>query len=241
MRKLLIPFFLILQLGFLLGQSEANGPHILFVTSNADYYGDSDIPTSNHFSELVFPYDVFIKAGYTIDFISPEGGPVPIGYINTSDILIRDYIYDCGFMNKLQNTYAPNEIDASKYDAIYFGGGGASMFGVHNNTSILNIAQQIYEEQGGILSAVCHGSISLSNIKSSDGTFVVKDKAVNGFPDLFENNQAEYFKQFEYSVESLLKKREAQFKFSEEGWDGYWVKDGRIITGQDPTSAKKSS
>jgi len=46
---------------------------ILFVVSNAYFYGDSDINTGNHFAEIVFAYDVFQEAGYAVDFVSPQG------------------------------------------------------------------------------------------------------------------------------------------------------------------------
>lgn len=57
---------------------------ILFVTSNQHFYGNSTINTANHFGEIVVPYDIFTKAGFEIDFISPQGGAIPIGYISTS-------------------------------------------------------------------------------------------------------------------------------------------------------------
>ena len=49
---------------------------ILFVTSNQDFYGNTSITAANHFEEIVVPYDVFTKAGYTVDFISPKGGAI---------------------------------------------------------------------------------------------------------------------------------------------------------------------
>ncbi len=212
---------------------------ILFVVSNADQYGSTGIAASNHFAELVLPYDVLIKQGYTIDFVSPDGGAVPLGYFDTSDPLIKSYLYDCDFMNKLATTATPLEIDPSKYAAIYYGGGGSAMFGVANNEAINNVATHIYEKNNGIVSAVCHGSYGLSNILLSNGQYLVSGKKVNGFPDLFENTEASYFSSFEDSVQGALTKRGALFSFSEEGWDGYYMADGRLITGQDPSSAAK--
>lgn len=223
-------------------QSPNNSVHqekILFVVSNADYYGNSKISASNHFAEIVYPYHALREYGFHIDFISPGGGSVPLGYFNTSDSLIRQYIYDCDFMQQLAHTNTPSQIDALEYDAIFFSGGGASMFGIADNPEIMDIARVIYEQNKGIVSAVCHGSISLSNIKLSNGNYLVDGKNINGFPDIFENKEAEYFKEFEYSVEALLKKRGAKFQYSENGWDGFYQIDQRVITGQDPSSAKK--
>lgn len=212
---------------------------VLFVVSNADHYGDSDISTANHFAELVYPYEVLKEAGYTVDFMSPEGGAVPLGYFDPADSLLKSYMYDCNFMNLLKETLSPGMVDPSQYAAIYYGGGGAAMFGVADNQEIQKIAEYIYQKNTGIVSAVCHGSIGIANLKDSAGDFLVSGKKINGFPDIFENKEAKYYQEFEHSVEGLLKLRKADFKYSEEGWDGYYQVDGRIITGQDPTAAAK--
>ncbi len=212
---------------------------ILFVVSNASYYGESEQHTSNHFTELVLPYDEFKKAGYQIDFVSPLGGEVPIGYINYSYATIQNYLYDFEFMSKLKNTKKPNEIDPTNYEAIFYGGGGAAMFGIPENEAIQQIANSIYEDQNGVVSAVCHGTAGIVNIKSSNGTFIIKGKKINGFPDKFEDKTADYFKTFPFSIQEKVIENGGDFKFSEEGWDGYTEEDGRIITGQDPYSARE--
>lgn len=60
---------------------EESKQRILIVTSNQHTYGNTDINASNHFSEIVLAYDVFVKHGFSVDFISPKGGAIPIGYI----------------------------------------------------------------------------------------------------------------------------------------------------------------
>lgn len=240
----MLQFLYLLLLSFVILGDQAqeqstNKGKVLFVVSNADHYGNSEISASNHFAELVFPYDVLVNEGYQIDFVSPLGGAVPLGYFDTSDKLIKRYLFDCHFMNKLKETLSPNLVNASEYAAIYYGGGGAAMFGIADNPEIQQIAMQIYDVYGGIISAVCHGSIGIANLKKGNGQYLVAGKSINGFPDTFENKTRAYFKEFEHSVEGLLKLRGANFKFSEEGWDGYYQVDGRLITGQDPTSAKK--
>lgn len=212
---------------------------ILIVLSNQGFYGTSDIRTANHFEETVVPYDQFVKAGYDVDFVSPSGGEVPIGYINTSVPIMSKYIFDHAFMDKLHDTKDPAEIDATDYVAIFYSGGGAAMFGVPENERLQDIAVQIYEKQNGVVSAICHGAGALANLKTSDGKYLIAGRQVNGFPDLFENTNAEYYKQFPFSIETILQERGAKYSYSKEGWDGYYIVDGRIITGQDPSSAKE--
>lgn len=210
---------------------------ILFIVSNQHTYGTTHINAANHFAEIVLAYDVFKKAGYQIDFVSPEGGAIPIGYLNTSDPVEKSYLYDFEFMNKLKNTKKPVEINSKGYQAVYYGGGGAAMFGVPENQQIQEISRAVYEENGGVVSAICHGTAGIVNLKTMDGKFIYQGKKVNGFPDLFENKEGRYYQEFPFSIEQAINERGGNFSYSEEGWDNYHVSDGRLITGQDPTAA----
>ena len=64
--------------------SKQNGVRILFIVSNAHFHGTSKVPAGASFSEIVNAYHTFKEAGYTVDFVSPEGGAVPLSYIDTS-------------------------------------------------------------------------------------------------------------------------------------------------------------
>ncbi|QCX02179.1 type 1 glutamine amidotransferase domain-containing protein [Aggregatimonas sangjinii] len=236
---------LLVMICFFYGCAEdKNGPvaekpreRILFIVSNAHFYGDSNINASNHFAEIVHAYDVFTAAGFAIDFVSPEGGAIPIGYINTSDSLQKRYLYDNTFMDALETTKSPDEIKAADYKAVYYGGGGAAMFGVPENESIQKIVMELYEQHKGIISAICHGTAGIVNLKTQDGNYVYAGKKVNGFPDVFERKEAEYYKTFPFSIQERIKEGDGNFMFSEKGWDGFYQLDGRLITGQDPSSA----
>lgn len=219
--------------------SELHSKKILLVLSNQQFYGDSDIMTANHFEETVIPYDEFSKAGFKVDFVSPEGGEVPIGYIHTSSDIIARYVFNCSFMNKFLNTLRPEDIDPSAYAAIFYSGGGAAMFGVPENKAIQEIAAHIYEGGTGIVSAICHGTAGLANIKLDNGTYLVADQKINGFPDAFENMNGAYYKEFPFSIEQMMEERGASFVYSETGWDSFYISNDRIITGQDPSSAKQ--
>lgn len=218
-------------------EHENTSERILFIVSNAHFYGDSDRNTSNHFSEIVHAYDVFQKAGYDIDFVSPEGGAIPIGYINTSDSIQKRYIYKNEFMDDLEHTQKPNELKASDYRAVYYGGGGAAMFGVAENTAIQNLVMKLYENHKGIVSTICHGTAGIVNLKTKDGNYLVAGKKVNGFPDAFENMEADYYKTFPFSIQQKIIERGGDFQFSKKGWDDFMIADGRLITGQDPSAA----
>ena len=110
------------------------------------------------------------------------------------------------------------------------------MFGVPENKAIQDIALKIYAANG-IVSAICHGTAGIVNLKDDSGNYLYANKDVNGFPDKFENKNASYYKTFPFSIEETIKARGGNFTYSEEGWDNYYKVDGRLITGQDPTAA----
>lgn len=215
---------------------ESNPNKVLFIVSNQHSYGDTDLNAANHFGEIVFAYDVLIKEGYDVDFVSPKGGAIPIGYLSTSDSIQKKYIYDFDFMNKLKATFSPDRIEPKDYQAVYYVGGGAAMFGVPENEPIQDISMSIYNNNG-IISAICHGTAGIVNLKTQDGNYLYHDKDVNGFPDRFENKEAKYYQTFPFSIEGIIKERGGNFTYSENGWDNYYKVDDRLITGQDPTSA----
>ncbi|WP_312765784.1 nuclear transport factor 2 family protein [Epilithonimonas sp.] len=209
---------------------------ILFVTSDQDYYGNTKISTSNHFEEIIVPYDVFTKAGYLVDLVSPKGGAIPIGYINTSDSLQKQYLYDGWFMDKLEHTMNPAEIMTENYDAIFYSGGGAAMYGVPKDENIQKIAARIYN-RNGIISSICHGTAGIAFLKNENGESLYAGKKITGYPDHLEKKEMEYYKAFPFSIDQAIKNNEGKFVYSEKGNDGFYIVDGRFVTGQDPSSA----
>jgi putative intracellular protease/amidase len=211
--------------------SNKSGQQILFIVSNAHYYGKSTIATGNSFAEIVNAYNTFKISGYTVDFVSPEGGSIPLAYINTSDTLQKQYLFDPDFMYAIKNTKKPEEIDSKNYKAVYYVGGGAAMYNVPENKQIQNIALKVYEENKGIISSVCHGTAGIVNLKTNDGKYLVAGKKISGYPDSFEKQDGEYFKHFPFLIQKTIEERGGTFKFSK-GDISHVETDGRIVTGQ---------
>ncbi|MGB6152869.1 MAG: type 1 glutamine amidotransferase domain-containing protein [Pricia sp.] len=231
-------FFYLLLLSYVAGYSQTTAKKkILIVTSNQHTYGNTNLNTSNHFSEIVVAYDVFVKNKYAVDFVSPEGGAIPLGYIATSDSIQKKYLYDNTFMNKLKTTKKPDEIYSSDYKAIYYSGGGAAMFGVAENKDIVDIAESIYRKNG-VVSTVCHGTAGIVNLKDDNGKPLYQNRKISGYPDLFERKDAEYYQTFPFSIEEKIKENLGNFLYSEERGDNFYVIDGQFITGQDPSATK---
>jgi putative intracellular protease/amidase len=212
-------------------KSNKSGQQILFIVSNAHYYGKSTIATGNSFAEIVNAFNTFKTSGYNVDFVSPEGGSIPLAYINTSDTLQKQYLFDTDFMYAIKNTKKPEEIDSKNYKAVYYVGGGSAMYDVPGNKQIQTIALKVYEENKGIISSVCHGTAGIVNLKTTDGKYLVTGKKISGYPDSFEKQDGEYFKHFPFLIQKTIEERGGTFKFSR-GNVSHVETDGRIVTGQ---------
>lgn len=211
--------------------SSKSGKKILFIVSNAHYYGKSTISTGNSFAEIVNAYDTFVNSGYTVDFLSPKGGSIPLAYINTSDSLQKQYLYNRDFIYALENTLNPKEIDYKVYKAVHYIGGGSAMYDVPENSDIQRLVMQMYEDNNGIISSVCHGTAGIVNLKTKDGKFLVEGKKISGYPDSFEKQDGEYFKHFPFLIQKTIEERGGDFKFSKRN-ESYVEQDDRIVTGQ---------
>ena len=216
---------------------DTNNERILFIVSNAHFYGNSELRTGNSFSEIVNAYHTFTNAGYVVDFMSPEGGAIPLAYINTSSEREKKYLYDNDFMTQLSHTKRPEEVDTKHYKAVHYIGGGSAMYGVPENKAIHKIVMKIYEEQNGIVSSVCHGTAGIVHLKTSNGKYIYDGKRINGYPDAYERKEGDYYKQFPFSIDGLIKKRGGVFKYSERNVPHVEV-DGRLVTGQNYVSSE---
>jgi len=217
-------------------KSNKNGERILFIVSNADKYGDSTLNTGNSYSELVNAYDTFIKGGYSVDFVSPEGGAIPLAYINTSQPLFKQYLYDNDFMSAIGNTMNPSQIKPENYRAVHYIGGGSAMFGVADNKKIQDIAMSIYEDYNGLISSVCHGTAGIVNLKTKDGQYLVAGKTISGYPEAYENTNKAYFKHFPFLIQKTIESRSGIFEYGPRN-TAFIKVDGRVVTGQNYLSS----
>eukprot|EP01034_Spumella_vulgaris_P030173 gene30173-37341_t len=203
---------------------------VLLVVSNVDQYPGTKVNAGNNFPELAYTYDAFRKAGYTVDFVSPEGGAVPLEMIVTSDALLKKHLYDSDFMWALAHTKAVSEVRANEYAGIAFVGGGAAIVGIPDNKPLQEIALRIYEQQGGVIAAICHGTEGIKNLKLSDGTFLIQGKVLTSFPDAFLNKESPIFKAYPFSAEGSIKRHGGIFRHGASG-KGHVEVDGRLVTG----------
>lgn len=208
---------------------------ILFVVTSHDKKGSTGEPTGYYLSEVTHPWEVLQGAGYEIDFVSPQGGKAPVDGFDLKDEVNAAFWNNEKERYKVEHTKKPSEINPAEYVAIHYAGGHGAMWDLADNTALADIAAKIYE-QGGVVSAVCHGPAGLVNIKLKDGTYLVAGKKVNGFTDE-EEVAVKLDKVVPFLLEDKLKERGGKFEKSGM-WQVHVVADQRLVTGQNPQSAK---
>ena len=134
---------------------------------------------------------------------------------------------------KMKNTPAVSEVNVHGYDAIFVPGGLAPMVDMPDNEVVHAAIASTYE-RGAVVGAVCHGPVSLLNVKLSDGSYLIDGKNITSFSNAEEEHYA--VKDVPFMLESALRERGANYT-SVAPWQAYSITDGRLVTGQNPASA----
>ncbi|WP_224484441.1 type 1 glutamine amidotransferase domain-containing protein [Robertkochia aurantiaca] len=209
---------------------------ILMVLSSHEELGNTGKKTGFYLSEATHAYNVFTNNGFPVDMVSTEGGAAPVDGKDLNDEVNRRYWDDETFRHKIANTFKAEDIDASKYDVIYFAGGHGTMWDFPDNPYLNSLAANIYEN-GGVVSAVCHGPAALVNVTLTDGSYLVEDKTVSAFTNE-EEEAAGLTDVVPFLLEDRLKDRGANIDKASTMQEKVSV-DGRLVTGQNPASATK--
>jgi len=188
--------------------------------------------------EVTHFYHVLAAAGYEVDFTSPKGSQPPLDQrsYDLRDQDNRQFCADKDLLAQLNNTIPIAAVNPEDYIAIYYAGGHGAMWDFPSNERLAQVAAQIYET-GGFVSAVCHGSAGLLNIQLTNGRFLLEGKTVTGFANL-EEQLIRLTKAVPFLLEDELKKQGATYKRAILPFIPYVEVSDRLITGQNPQSAK---
>jgi putative intracellular protease/amidase len=155
------------------------------------------------------------------------------------DASARAWLNDPRRMALLNETARPDDIDPADFDVIYFTGGHAVMWDIPDSAGLQAITRTIWE-RGGIVSAVCHGYCSLLNVRLRTGVPLVAGRKLTGF-SWNEEVLAGVAKYMPYNAEAEMKKRGARYEKALLPFVTHVVADGRLVTGQNPFSAKATA
>jgi putative intracellular protease/amidase len=218
-------------------------PRILHVVTNVAHYDDPSHPTGLWLSELTHAWHVFEELGYAQSLVSPAGGAVPLEPRSLKrpnyDKSARAWHDDPARMALLADTPSPDHLNAGDYDAIFYTGGHAVMYDFLDNPGLQHLSREIYE-RGGIVSSVCHGFCGLLNTTLSDGSYLIAGRTMTGF-SWREEVLAGVAKEVPYNAEEIAIERGANYRKALLPFVPHAITDGRLVTGQNPSSARKTA
>lgn len=216
---------------------------ILHIVTNVSRYGTSGQPTGLWLSELSHAYDFFASREYEQRLVTANGGAAPLDPRSLAwphfDASAKAWMQDPIRKALLSSTSTPVEIDPLSYDAIYFTGGHGTMWDFPDNEHFQRITRDIYES-GGVVSSVCHGYCGLLNTRLSDGSPLVAGRKVTGY-SWVEEVLAGVAKELPYNAEKEMRRRGARYEKGLVPFRSYVVVDDRLVTGQNPASARATA
>lgn len=216
-------------------------PSMLIVLTSHATLGDTGRPTGFHWEELATPYWIFRDAGFEVELASIAGGPVPHdpsslkAEVEANKPSVVRFVQDATAMAALRDARAVSEAEAARYDGVFLPGGHGTMWDLPNNAALASLIGRLFDD-GRAVSAVCHGPAGLVGAKRADGQPIVQGRRVNSFTDA-EEAAINLTAVMPFLLESRLRELGAIFEGGP-NFQPYAVRDGNLVTGQNPASAE---
>ncbi len=212
---------------------------ILIILTSHD---ESDITGRNTgfwLEALAAPYYIFKDSGVEITLASPKGGHPPLDPKSTEKVFLtvstKRFRADKEAQEALAHTVTLKDILPGSYDALFYPGGRGLLWDLAKDKYSIAAIETMYA-QGKPVAAVCHAPGVLCHANSPDGLPLVMGKSVTGFSNSQESvvglTDLEPF-----LVENELQRVGGNYSKGAD-WKSYFVRDGNLITGQNPASSK---
>ncbi|KAF9972860.1 hypothetical protein BGZ73_003927 [Actinomortierella ambigua] len=214
---------------------------ILALLPSTDTIGNIKKKTGWYAEELAEPATILANRGFEIVFASPKGGKAPLdeGSREAAEKngIVKAFLENKEIQDKIAHSHKIAEFigQEDSFQGLLIPGGHGAYDLEHNKDSIQII--QNFWEKGKVVGGICHGVVALNEVKLKDGTPLVKGKKVTGFSDA-EEEIVGLTKEVPCLPESRLKELGAIYSKAPEPWGACVVSDGRLVTGQNPASAR---
>ncbi|CRG86573.1 hypothetical protein PISL3812_03583 [Talaromyces islandicus] len=228
--------------------SPARKALISITSAKATLFGGKET-TGLFISEALHPYNVLVAAGFEVDLASETGSYTADWLSQQPDFLNGDDLTtwnnsSSDFRKKLDNMPKAADVDGSQYGVFYASAGHAALIDYPKASALQKIAEQVWAN-GGVVASVCHGPAIFANVlDKATGEPIIKGRRLTGFTTEAENTMGimEELRVWNAElVEELAVRLGAKYERSAGIWDDFHVVDGRLVTGQNPASAKSTA
>ena len=214
-------------------------PVLMIVTSHGTL-GNTGKPTGVWAEELTTPYYALIDSGFDVLIASPLGGQPPFAAgsvkFNPTDNegSVGRFLHDSSAMEKFGASYPTATLQAASFSAVLLPGGHGTMWDTAFDAATARLVADIFNS-GKPTAAVCHGPAGLLGALRPDGKSILQGKKVNGFTNE-EETAAGLMDVVPFHLETRMRELGGVFE-SGAMWGAYAVRDGNLITGQNPQSS----
>ena len=214
-------------------------PVLMILTSHAQL-GSTGKPTGLWAEEMTTPYYALVNAGFDVVLASPLGGKPPFaeGSVKANpqdnEGSVKRFLNDAAAMAKLSTTHPTASVKAADYSATFLPGGHGTMWDTANDAATANLVAASFNA-GKPTAAVCHGPAGLVKALRPDGKSILFGKKVNGFTNA-EETAAGLMDVVPFHLETRMRDLGGVFE-NGPNWAAYAVRDGNLITGQNPASS----
>lgn len=233
-----------------LNTTQTQPKRILMVIANPAQSTTVGGPVGFWASELTHAWYEFTEAGYTVAIASPQGGPCQLdafsdprdasGY-SAHDLISLGFIHSPPLWAQVENTLSLEQVSVADYDAIVVAGGQSPMFTFPAATRLHQLLAAFYEAEKPT-AALCHGTCALLYVKLPNGEALITGKTMTGFANVEEDFADGYVGQkvMPFRIEDEAKQLGANF-ITGGLFKAFAVRDGRLITGQQQYSGRKTA
>jgi putative intracellular protease/amidase len=228
--------------------SQGRRPAVLMVVANPGVSTTTRWPVGFWAAELFHPYYAFTRKRYEVTIASPDGGKVKLDQLSDPRDESRwsaDDLISMGALNtpeivaRLEDTPALGDLDLDRFDALVVCGGQAPMFQFRDHSVLKEAIRRFYEAEKPT-AALCHGTVALSDIKLSEGKYLLEGRTVTGFANVEEDysDEAVGQKVMPFRIEDVFRERGANY-IQAGRFKGFAVRDQNLITGQQQYSGER--
>jgi putative intracellular protease/amidase len=215
---------------------------VLMVLTSHSELGNTGKKTGFWIEEFAAPYYVLADAGAEITIASPKGGQPPVDPKSESTDAqtpaTRRFDNDKELKDKLAHSVKLSTVGQNDFDAVFYPGGHGPLWDLANDETSIALIENFLKHNKPV-AFVCHAPGALIKVKVQNGDPLVKGKNVTGFSDT-EEAAVKLTDVVPFLLEDELKKLGGNYSKGPD-WGSYVLKDGLLITGQNPASSEDAA
>lgn len=216
---------------------------LLIVLSAANTWTRADgslYPTGYWAEEFVVIHELFVKAGHTVELATP-GGVMPTADPKSIDPEfvgpgVHHFIqYLAGLSHDLHHPKKLSEVNAADYDAVVIPGGHGPVEDLYKD---LDMGALLFaaDKANKIIGSVCHGQAALLSAVKPNGEWLFAGRKLTAFSDEEEVDFGTA-DNAPWLLATSLREHGANYVRGAENWAPFVVRDGQLISGQNPASS----